>query len=43
MHQFACAEDGVYRTGLNTKRAAYTFRFCDIRKLAWFVLAVAGV
>ncbi len=43
MHQFGCAEDGIYRTGLNTQGATDAGLFIDKRYSFWFYLSVVGV
>jgi len=43
MHQFGCAEDRIYRTGLDTQGATDADPFIDKRYGFWFYLSIVGV
>jgi len=43
MHLFRCAEDCIYRAGLDTQSAANASQFIDNCHCFWFFLAVFGV
>ncbi len=43
MHLFRCAEDCIYRTGLDTQSAANASQFIDNRHCFGFFFAVFGV